>query len=193
MAIHTASSGDSTWKPRRARGGFTLVEIIFTMTLLVFGLLSFSRALLASSRAEQKTQDADRATQAARRILESIQAEAFPDAFRRYNAEPSDDPGLAGSAPGSNFAVFGLSALPDDADGLPGEVVFPSPVGSPLQLREDFDDTALGMPRDLNGDGNIDALNHAMDYRLLPIQVRVRWRGPAGPGTVVLNTMIANY
>jgi type II secretory pathway pseudopilin PulG len=192
MTFDTAVGG--AMRPSRSRqDGFTLVEIAFTMTLLVIGMLGFSRALLASSRAEQKTQDADRATQAARRILESIQAEAFPDAFRRYNATSADDPGGAGTAPGSNFAVTGLSAREDDPDGFVGEVVFPSPDWAPLELREDFDAPELGMPRDLNGDGGTDALNHALDYRILPVQVRVRWRSSAGPGLIVLNTMLANY
>ena len=192
MEFNTAVRGDS--RPSRPRqDGFTLVEIAFTMTLLVIGMLGFSRALLASSRAEQKTQDADRATQAARRILESIQAEAFPDAFRRYNATGADDPGGVGTAPGANFAVTGLSPREDDDDGFVGEVVFPTMPGLPLELREDFVSTELGMPRDLNGDGFSDALNHALDYRILPVQVRVRWRTAAGPGLIVLNTMLANY
>jgi hypothetical protein len=36
------------------------------------------------------------------------------------------------------------------------------------------------MPRDLNGDGVIDALNHADDYLILPVTLRLEWRGAAG-------------
>jgi hypothetical protein len=35
------------------------------------------------------------------------------------------------------------------------------------------------MPRDLNGDGVVDALDHSVDRILLPVKVTVEWK-PAG-------------
>jgi hypothetical protein len=72
-------------------------------------------------------------------------------------------------------------------------VIFPTVAGLPGQLREDAVNSLLGMPRDLNGDGAVDAASHASDYKLLPVQVRVRWRSPSGPGVVELHTLLANY
>ena len=63
-------------------------------------------------------------------------------------------------------------------DGRVGEVVFP---GDGKVLREDGDDPLLGMPRDLDLDDETDAADHADDYRILPVLVRVRWNGPVGP------------
>ena len=163
------------------------------MTVFSIVILGFSRALISSMHASQKTRELDRATQAANEVLERIEAEAFAQAFRRFNADPADDPGGAGTAPGASFAVTGLSALPDDADGLAGEVIFPSPGGAPSQLREDVILPELGMPRDLDGNGVIDAANHALDYTLLPVLIRVRWCSASGPAFFELRTMLGNY
>src|SRR5205085_8105191 len=154
-------------------------------------VLSFSRAIVSATISSQKTREVDRATQAARQILERIEATAFADRFRSFNADPTDDPGGAGTAPGANFAVTGLSALPGDADGFPGQVIFPTLAGFPLQLREDVAMPELGMPRDLNGDGIVDGANHAVDYKLLPVIVRIPWRGVGGAGTVEVKSMLA--
>jgi hypothetical protein len=70
--------------------------------------------------------------------------------------------------------VVGLEALSDDADGRVGEVIFP---GNGTQLLENGDDRLLGTPRDIDLDFNTDGADHAGDYQILPVLVRVRWRG----------------
>lgn len=169
------------------------MDLVVGMVLLVVGVLSFAQTLIAIERMQQTTRETGRATQAARAVLEAIQAEAFPEAFRRYNRVAADDPGGTGTAPGAGFAVPGLNAQNGDADGLPGEVVFPTFDALPGDLREDVLLPALGMPRDLNGDGLIDGQSHTANYRLLPVLVRVRWRGVGGPSEVTLRTIVGNY
>lgn len=179
---------------RIGRGGFTLVELAIGITILLVGVLGFAQTLVSLEKTQARTRESGRAAQAARAMLERIQAEAFPEAFRRFNQDPGDDPGGVGSAPGANFAVEGLSAQADDADGLPDEVFFPRTPGFPGELRESVVDEALGMPRDLNGDGNVHATaSYATDYRLLPVRVRVAWVGSAGPAAVELRTVLGNY
>jgi len=77
-----------------------------------------------------------------------------------------------------------------------GEIVFPaiSVAGGPLQLREDLLAPEFGMPngRDLNGDGNIDQLDHSGDYQLLPVIVRLRWRNGAGERTAEIRTFLCD-
>jgi type II secretory pathway pseudopilin PulG len=175
------------------RGGFTLLELAIGTVILMIGVLGFSMSIASIGKSSQKQRELARATQAAREVIERIQAESFAEAFRRFNAVTADDPGGAGTAPGASFAVEGLSAIPGDADGQPGEVLFPTPGGTPGQLREDIVIADLGMPRDLNGDGAVDAGDHALDYKLLPVLVRVRWRSPAGDGLFELKTMLAEY
>jgi len=62
-----------------------------------------------------------------------------------------------------------------------------------LQLREDVVDNALGMPRDLNGDGVVDTNDHSLDYRLLPVRIRFDWTGKGGRSTLEIKTLLADY
>ena len=164
------------------------------IAVLVTAVLGFSKAMVMIDRAQQRTREAGIASQAARQVLERIQSVSFAEAFRRFNGDASDDPGGAGTAPGKNFAVPGLSAVPGDPDGLPGEIIFPTPNGLPGVLRESVVDASLGMPRDLNGDGLISAAaNYSTTYTILPVRVQVRWASPSGPAVFELRTMLGNY
>jgi len=172
----------------------TLLEISIAITVLVMGMLASMQAMVFLERSQQKTREVARATQAARQVLERIQAEAFPEAFRRYNDDASDDPGTGGTAPGKHFAVLGLSPRPGDPDGMAGEIVFPTPPGQPTVLRESIANPRIGMPRDLDGDGYVDSTtNCALTYKILPVLARVQWTGAAGPAEVELRTMLGNY
>jgi hypothetical protein len=166
------------------------------LTVLVIGLVASMQAMVALERAQERTREVGRATQYARQLIERIQAEAFAEAFRRYNGDPTDDPGGAGTAPGCNFAVPGLTARANDPDGLPGEVIFPTPPGLPGNLRESIVDTKCGMPRDLNGDGIVDSRDHSNDCVLFPVRVRIDWASGGGKGpprSLEMYTMIAHY
>jgi prepilin-type N-terminal cleavage/methylation domain-containing protein len=176
-----------------ARRGFSLLELVVAMAVLLVGIMGFSRSMLSIGRSSQEQHDAALATQAARDVLERIGAESFSEAFRRYDGDPANDPGGAGTAPGEGFAVPGLSAVAGDPDGLPGQVIFPIVSASPGRLREDVVMPDLGMPRDLNGDGVVDANDHSLDYTLLPVLVRVRWRTAGGSGSFELKTMLGGY
>jgi prepilin-type N-terminal cleavage/methylation domain-containing protein len=178
----------------RSRQGLTLLELLFCITLLAIGISAIARLTVGMARAGGMAHDAELASQAARAMLERIQAESFSQAFRSFNALPADDPGGPGTAPGANFAVAGLRALPGDPDGLPGEVVFPTGAGQPGVLSENVVDPRLGMPRDLDGNGLVDGANHATNYNLLPVLVRVRWQARDGSaGAFELQTVLANY
>ena len=168
----------------------TLVEVVCALAVLVVTVLGFSSAVLGALQANVHTREVTLASQAARQQIETLQASSFQLAFRTFNSSPNDDPAGPGTAPGAGFAVAGLQALPGDADGLPGEILFPTAAGAPGILREDVGDQALGMPRDLNGDLAFDALDHSVDYRLLPVVVRVIWRGTKTRGQFELKTLL---
>jgi hypothetical protein len=71
-----------------------------------------------------------------------------------------------------------------------GMVAAPEP---DWQLREDYISEDWGMPRDLSGDSIIDDLDHSQDFILLPLTVRLEWRGSFGPRTYQIQTMLADF
>src|SRR5258706_1774892 len=181
-------------RSQRTTSGFTLLEVVVSILLLMIGIAGISRLTVGVTRAGTMQRETELATEGARAKLERIKAEAFSQAFRTSNATGADDPSGAGTAPGAYFEVAGLRPAPDDPDGMPGEVIFPVPPDQPGQLCESVNDPKLAMPRDLNGDGIVDSLNHATDYKLLPVRVRVRWQSIDGTiGLVELKTNLANY
>jgi type II secretory pathway pseudopilin PulG len=171
-------------------GGLTLLEIAIAVTVLAAGLGSAVYSLLTASALERSTRERALALQAAESSLEALQASAFDEAFARFNATALDDP-AGGLSPGNAFAVPGLEPWPGDADGLPGEILFP---GDGVALFENVVVPELGMPRDLTLDDPpvIDGIDHAADYRVLPVLVRVRWAGARGNREFVLGTTLNN-
>lgn len=164
-----------------------------SLSVLTIALLAFSQAILMSLTAGQVQREQGIARDAARQMIERMQAETFSEVFARYNATAVDDPG-AGNLFAASFAVTGLQARADDADALVGEILFPTApgAGGALMLREDLDDDRFGTPRDLNADGVIDALDHSVDYQLLPVSVRLQWRGRAGNASLEFRTYLAD-
>ncbi len=146
-------------------------------------------SLVASISLKATNRETHLARLAAQSALDRIRGETFANAFRLFNANPADDPGIAGSAPGNSFVVPGLSPQPGDPDGRVGEILFP---GNGNTLREDTVDAGLGLPRDLDGDGIVDAADHAANYVLLPVRVRLRWRGETGNRQIEFVSTIVN-
>lgn len=167
---------------RRGRAGFTFIELTVVMVILLVALLIFSSTISGIARQRTAQRESALAQAAARNALESMRAEVFTNIFALYNEDPADDPGGAGTAPGNRFAIEGLDALSDDVADLEGEFRFPTMEDgvNGLELREDVDNRKLGMPRDLSGDNVVDQDDHGADYFILPVEIRVRWRGRSG-------------
>lgn len=174
---------------RRARAGLTLVELMVSMSISLIAMAMFSSALIATSRMGADKRLTSIAAGAARNAIEHMRSQAHAERFARFNADPTDDPDGAGSAPGCHFAVEGLSARADDGDGFVGEIVMPTLAG---ELREDAVDGRLGLPRDLDGDSLVDKLDHAADYVILPVTVRVEWQGVGGPRRLEMHSMLVD-
>lgn len=168
-------------------GGWTFVEVMIALVVLTVGVVSFLVSLTSSMQLSAVGHERDRATNAARQILEEMRTQTFSRIFSLYNEDVNDDPGGVGTAPGADFDVAGLKAKAADGDGKPGEIIFPV---AGTELREDIADTLLGMPRDLNADAVIDAVDHAGDYLVLPVVIRVEWVGIAGEETLEIRTLL---
>lgn len=175
---------------RRKRAGFTLVEVIASSAVLVIGCLGLSSAITSSSRLMELNHERTLAHQAARAQMEALENADFTKVFALYNANKADDPAGAGTAPGRNFAVEGLSPMRDDADGMTGEIVFPTVGDLGVQLTENYGDLRLSMPCDLNGDGAVSAGAMTGNYTILPVRVRVRWRGASGNSTLEIDNVL---
>lgn len=176
------------------RRGFTLVEVAVAagvLTIAAGGLMSSIVASMALNRVNNET---GLAQAYAQRAIERMKGVIFADVFATFNRDPGDDPNGAGTAAGANFDAFGLDPFLTDLDGRPGEISFPVvDFGGVSQLREEVVDPAWGMPRDLNGDGlPPDTLDHAADYRLLPVRVRVQWRGATGERSITVETLLTS-
>jgi hypothetical protein len=157
---------------------------------LVVAALCLSKAIGLSHSLSRENRDTALAVEAARRALERLRAQSFPNIFALYNSDEGDDPFGPGSAPGPDFAVRGLETVPGDADGLPGRILLPEVIGAGgAELREDQVAPALGMPRDLTGEGGIDGADHAGDYALLPVLVRVDWQSGGRTRRIELQTI----
>lgn len=165
------------------------------MTILLSALLIFSSTISGMAKQRNVNRETGLAVAAARNLLETLRSEDFARVFALYNSDPADDPNGPGTAPGNRFAVAGLDEAPDSPDGLECEIIFPTfddPVLG-LQLREDVDMRALGMPRDLSGDNRIDDQDHSDVYFILPVQIRLRWKGATGVRQYEIASQLCRY
>ena len=173
----------------------TVVELVLVLGILgmAFGMLTST--LVANARQRHINRETALAVEAARDIFERMRNEDFDQVFALYNAQAADDPAGAGSAPGNVFDVPELRLPPGSQRRAVGEIVLPAlqtDTGT-WQLREDFDDAELGLPRDLNGDAIVDDLDHAFDCMLLPVRVELEWEGLYGARRLSVSTLLADF
>jgi prepilin-type N-terminal cleavage/methylation domain-containing protein len=199
---------------RGRRSGFTILELVVALGILLIASSIFFRLVASTSKLREVNRENAIAADAARVVIEQMRNRPFSDLFKLYNADPADDPGGAGTAPGNLFFVDRLRPLATSPGGLVGEVLLPSQltevevaggrggtqlggggtvIVEELWLREDVIDDGLGLPRDLNGDNVVDELNHATDYIILPVRVVVRWQGVFSERSLRVVTMLTDF
>lgn len=176
---------------RAAKHGFTMIELTLVSFVLMITVFFFAQSIGSAATVGDVNRETRIALDAANQTLETLRGEEeFSEVFAIYNADPGDDPVV--NAPGAGFSVAGLQPTYDDPDGLVGEIVFPAVVdlGGQMVLRESVVNAKLGMPRDLNVDGDLlDDLTN--DYRVLPVLVRLRWRGASGVRSIEVQTLLS--
>ena len=168
----------------------TVVELVVVLAILTIAMGMFAQTLASSARLDPVSTETSIAAEAARVQIERMRNRPFDEVYALYNADPADDPGGAGTAPGNRFTVPGLAPLV--ADGFVGEVQFPEIGG---ELREDVADDMFGMPRDLNGDELVDGGDHSADRIILPLRIRIEWATRSGKGgrrSFAMYTMFAD-
>jgi len=178
----------NTLPVRRRTAGLTLVELTVAVTVMVIAICATASTVVTTSALNQSSHETAVARKAAETMIETLRNTPFQEVFARYNADPGDDPGGPNTAPGAGFAVGGLTVAPGAPGGVAGAILLPS---AGPGLFENVDDPTLGMPRDLNADAMVNAVDRAADYVVLPVTVRVSWVGKSGPRTVEYRTLLS--
>lgn len=174
----------------KSKAGFSLIEAVIALAVAALALLGFSSSLISSMMLSQSNRESALARRAAHELVSDLQSAPFAEVYARFNATSADDE-PTGTNIAAGFAVAGLPLLENDADGLAGEIIFPDKlVGGVLELREDFAAETFGQTWDLNLDGVIDEADHSGDYQVLPVLIRVQWRGRGGASKVELRTTL---
>lgn len=175
----------------RRRGntsGLTLLELAMSIAVMVVGVSALASTVVTGSALNQVSHETEVARKAIETQIDAMRSTTFAQVFATYNGVGSDDPNGANTAAGQYFPVTGLTPVAGAPGGVCGRILFPS---TGPQLFENAVDTTIGMPRDLSLDGAVDAVDHAADYMILPVRVRVQWLGSAGPRTIELQTQIS--
>lgn len=171
---------------RRRLQGMTYIEMTIALTIVAGAALACASMQVSSLRLDSTNRESAAAFAAATSELEFVCARPFDRIVPTFNTDATDDPDGAGTAPGRNFTQPQFRTLGTLAP-VTAEVLVPA-IGT--ALREDAVIPELGLPADLNGDGAIDALDHARDAILLPVAVRLRWTGANGARQYVLATRV---
>jgi hypothetical protein len=155
--------------------------------ILSIALVMLSSTVASTSQLIPASRESYVACVAAANVIEEMHNADPDELWALYNSNPDDDPDGPGTAPGSAFAVAELTPADGDPDGLVGEILLPDSNGL---LLETLEIDALGLPRDLNANAKVDDGDRSGDWLLLPVVVRVHWRGQHGTREFSLPTML---
>lgn len=174
--------------PHAARSGFSLVDVCLSMALLVVGLGVLIGSTFSAMKLDQVNASTALANQALRGMCEEMQAMPIDEVLDSYVLRGDEDerardaklarltlrdPALASRAGKKPVAA---ARFPLDGDGR--------------TLREDLDLPALGLPRDLDGDGAIDSADKRATFRILPVVLELDWEGPSGPQHLQVSSVL---
>jgi len=169
--------------------GLSLLEVAFAITLMTVGLLGAMAATVRSISLNEDVRLESLALAAAHSNIEQLRGHDVAEVFTRFNATTTDDP--TGVSPGNTFSVAGLDAA---SDGVEGAILFPTRSSAPAILTElpDSDGDFGGLALDLDLNGATNDADVTADFKVLPVLVRVRWRGRTGDREIELFSQLAD-
>lgn len=171
--------------------GFTLVEVMIAVVVGTVATYILSSSVTSAVSSTVTRQQRAVAAEGAMNRMELIRATPVDAVFALFNADPTDDPGGVGTAPGPHFSVDGLPpVLDEDGEPLPiGTVLLP---GLGAVLDETLEQPEFGLPRDLDGDLEVRPGDCSRRYLVLPVTVRIRWRSRLGDRSLELSTLLVD-
>jgi prepilin-type N-terminal cleavage/methylation domain-containing protein len=190
MREEFSTHGQAVSRARRkcARGGFTMIEVSLALTVLVVALVATTASNLRMQALRRSNHDRVAAQNAVQSIAERVQAI-----------------GRAGTSDASGFAPHVVAALSAGGDlGATFDVPGLTPVAGGAHvgtIRIVTDETAsdaavgaqLGLPRDLDGDGDALDGDVSASAHLLPVVVSVRWHAQSGDRAIVHPFYVFGY
>jgi Tfp pilus assembly protein PilV len=197
------------------------VELVIAMAILAVAIMALVSSITSSGQIQQNTRERVIAYNAAREMIEKMRVYPVGQIYSRYNSSTADDAFYTGSHPGPTFHVPRLAApktvpttwsntateawsattiggvqqldsfsnaIGNDGYGL---VTFPETGGI---LKENYVDSAMGMPKDLDRDGVVSTTaDVSQSYKILPVKVTVSWSGIGGKDmTIEVNTFLTD-
>lgn len=156
----------SNAKASRREAGMSIVEIMIAMVVIALALLAMISLMTSSHRVQEDARERSVAYNAARAIIEDMRQRTFIEIFDAYKS-------------GASLNRFTVDRVgpPPAGDTHQGRVEFPEKNGL---LDESYVDTGLGMPKDLNQDGDTADLMSGTEVSILPVRVVIRWQVPGG-------------
>ncbi len=95
-----------------------------------------------------------------------------------YDPNCTYDPNASCNTTTSDRTKVSIGSIPPKMD---CRVDLPTTISGGIEkLREDTVAPELGLPADLNGDGQIDSVDHFADFKILPVRIRIQWPGSDG-------------
>lgn len=172
----------------QSRAGFSLVDVCLSMALLVVALGVLIGSTFSALELDRSNASLALANQALRGLSEEMQAMPIDEVLDAYVMLEGEQDSIRDT----KLARLTMreKLLADDAGHLPvARATFPLDADG-RTLREDLDAPELGLPRDLDGDGAIDADDHRADFRILPVVLELEWVSPSGPQTLRMSTVL---
>ena len=162
------------------------------MSVMLVAMLGYLRSLSESISLSDSNRETVIAAHTLRTMLEEIRTVDFDDAFTTFNDWDDDDPGGKGTAAGSGFEVPQFTARRDDADGMVGQILFPTAPNRPDVLTELPDGSFPFLPRDLDLNGDETGGDVTAGHKILPIVVRLEWTGASGNRELEVATILSD-
>lgn len=188
QSVSVASPRARSARTRQGQGGFTMLEVSLALTILVVALVATTASNMRVQSLRRSNRDRVVAHNASRTIAENVQA---------ISRSGVTDPGgwsnhvvtalSVGGTLGSTFDVPELTPVQGQTHVGSIQVITDETVpDSALSLQ-------LGLPRDLNGDGDALDTNVSPNSHLLPVVITLRWHSQSGDQQMVHPFYVAGF